>query len=117
MVSAWVFMAAMLVGAAFVPVTAALFTKRRLKPAAGLASSLVGLATVTAVYVAVNAFGVESSEWGTVIWTVRAGGRGFEVWQEYAVLFALPASAVAFLLGQLFGRPGPSTTPGGGARP
>jgi SSS family solute:Na+ symporter len=117
MVSAWVFMAAMLVGAAFVPVTAALFTKRRLKPAAGLASSLVGLATVTAVYVAVNAFGVESSEWGTVIWTVRAGGRGFEVWQEYAVLFALPASAVAFLLGQLFGRPGPSRTPGGGARP
>jgi len=115
MVSAWVFMAAMLVGAAFVPVSAALFAQRRLKPAAGLASSLVGFAAVTGVYVAVNVYGVESEQWGTVIWTVQAWGRSFEIWQEYAVLFALPASAMAFIMGQILGRPWPTAMPQGGA--
>lgn len=103
-VSAWVFMATMLVGTAFVPVVAALFATRSFKPAAGLASSLTGLVTVTGVYVLVNVLGAEDERWGTVIWTVEAGGRSLAIWQEYAVLFALPASALAFLLGQWLGR-------------
>jgi len=103
MVSAWVFVTAVLVGAAFVPVSAALFASRPLKATAGLASSLTGLAVVTLVYTLVNVYGAESEEWGTVIWTVRFDGRTFDVWQDYAVLAALPASAIAFGLGQLLG--------------
>lgn len=106
-VSAWVFMATMLVGTAFVPVAAALFARRSFKPAAGLASSVTGLVAVTSVYGIVNLLGAEDPGWGTVIWTVEVGGRTFEIWQEYAVLCALPASALAFVLGEWLGRKPP----------
>ena len=119
-VSAWVFMAAMLVGAAFVPVVVALFAKRTFKPAAGLASSLTGLVTVTTVYLLVNGFGVEDGGWGTMIWSLEIWGRSFDVWQEYAVLVALPASGLAFLLGEWLGRRppvgGPPVPEGRGSR-
>lgn len=113
MVSAWVFMTAVLVGTAFVPVCAALFTRRPLKAAAGLASSLSGLVTVSAVYGVVNLMGAENEEWGTVIWSFAWGGRQWEVWQEYAVLGALPVSALAFALGQWLGPARPSRGGGG----
>ncbi|MCJ7628891.1 MAG: sodium:solute symporter family protein [Longimicrobiales bacterium] len=112
-VSAWVFMAAMLVGAAFVPVVVALFFKRTFKPAAGLASSLTGLVTVTGIYLLVNGFGAEDGAWGTMIWTVKLGGWSFGVWQEYAVLLALPASALAFILGEWLGRKPPAGSEAG----
>lgn len=102
MVSAWVFMATVLVGAAVVPVLAALFL-RRPRPAAGLASSVVGLSVVVAGYTLIAVLGVESPEWGTRIWSVSMGERTLHIWQEYVVLAALPASAVAFLLGQRWG--------------
>jgi Na+/proline symporter len=111
-VSAWVFMAAMLVGTAFVPVVVALFATRRFKPAAGVASSLAGLASVSAVYLLVNVLGVEDPRWGTMIWTVSVGGRTFAIWQEYAMLFALPLSAAGFLMGQWLGR-SPAAVPAG----
>lgn len=103
MVSAWVFMAAMLVATAFVPVGMALLAKDNLRPAAGLASSVTGFAVVTAFYLLVNLFGSPDDTWETVIWTVEWGGNSFPIWQEYAVLAALPASAIAFWLGQRLG--------------
>lgn len=110
MVSAWVFMSSMLVSTAIVPVLASLFTSVRPKPAAGLASSLTGLTVAAAMFVLTNVYGVYDDDWGTRIWTVQLGGRAIELWQEYAVLFALPASVAAFAAGQLLGRrpPGPS---------
>lgn len=113
MVSAWVFMTAVLVATAFVPVTVALFARRPLKAAAGLASSLTGLATVSLVYGVVNALGSEDESWGTVIWTVTWGDGTLDIWQEYAVLVALPVSAVAFVLGQWLGAPRPGHRGGG----
>ena len=106
-VSAWVFMATMLVGTAFVPIMAALFARRGFKPAAGVASSVTGLLAVTTIYVLVNAFGAQDPGWGTMIWTVEVGGRTLDIWQEYAVLFALPASTLAFVLGEWLGRKPP----------
>lgn len=50
------------------------------------------------------AFGSMDEEWGTLIWTVRLGEWALPLWQEYALLFALPASAVAFGVGQWLGR-------------
>jgi SSS family solute:Na+ symporter len=116
MVTAWVFMATMLVGAAFVPISAALFLRRRLKPAAGLASSVVGLSASAAVYVLVNLHGVESEQWGTMIWSVSIGPVDFDLWQEYAVLVALPLSGLAFLFGQWLGE-APQAGPQREARP
>lgn len=111
-VSAWVFMATMLVGTAFVPVVVALFSRRAFKPAAGLASSLTGFTAVTGVYALVNVLGTPDEAWGTVIWTVEVGGRSFGIWQEYALLFALPVSLAAFLLGQWLGKAHPGAVLG-----
>lgn len=103
--SAWVFMSSVLVAAALVPVLAALYLENP-KPAAGLASSLAGLVTVLASYTLVTAFGADDPEWGTRIWSFTLGERTLDYWQEYGVIVALPVSAVAFVGGQLLGRPG-----------
>src|SRR5690606_35725801 len=98
MVSAWVFMATVLVSAALVPISAALYLERT-KPAAGLASSLGGLLTAIIVFVLTNLHGSYNEEWGTRIWTVTLDDLTFDIWQEYAVLLALPVSLVSFRLG------------------
>jgi solute:Na+ symporter, SSS family len=103
MVTAWIFMSSMLIAAALVPVMAALYLKRRPAPEAGLWSSLGGLVVAGAFWVAVNAFGRFDPEWGTIIWAVAIAGRQVELWQEYAVLAALPVSLLAFAAGQTFG--------------
>jgi solute:Na+ symporter, SSS family len=103
-VAAWIFMATMLVSAALVPLMAALYLPFRPRPAAGLASSIAGLATALVFVLAVNAYGTFDEEWATSIWAVTVAGTEIQVWQEYAVLAALPASAIAFVLGQLMGR-------------
>ena len=108
MVSAWIFMSTILVAAALVPVLAALYLPFPPTARAGLWSSAVGLVAATTFYGAVNLFGETSEEWGTVIWTLRAGGRALDLWQEYAVLVALPLSAGAFAIGQIAGGPAPS---------
>ena len=108
MVSAWIFMSTVLVAASLVPILTALYLPVRPSARAGLWSSLAGLLSATGFYIAVNAMGETSEEWGTVIWSVRAGGLDLELWQEYAVLVALPVSALAFALGQLMGRRYPS---------
>lgn len=110
-VAAWIFMATMLISAAFVPLMAALYLPSRPKPAAGLVSSLAGLATALAAVLLVNAYGTFDDEWATTIWRATVAGRDIEIWQEYAVLAALPASAVGFVLGQLFGRRPPLPPP------
>ena len=107
MVSAWIFMSTVLVAAALVPVLAALYLPRLASPRAGMWSSLAGLASATAFYGAVNLFGETSEEWGTVIWTVETGGSTLALWQEYAVLVALPVSALAFVIGRLTAKGGP----------
>jgi SSS family solute:Na+ symporter len=107
MVSAGVFMASILVSTALVPIVAALFLRVPPTPAAGLASSLTGLAVAVIVFVLTNVYGAYDDEWGTRIWSFAVGGRSVSIWQEYAVLFALPASAVAFIVGQMLGRPRP----------
>jgi solute:Na+ symporter, SSS family len=108
-VSAWIFMATMLISAAFVPLMAALYLPRFARPRAGLAASLGGLAVALGFFVAVHAFGSFDDEWGTQIWTVVVRGAEVRLWQEYAVLAALPVSALAFVLGLASG--GPASPP------
>lgn len=113
MVSAWIFMSTMLVATALVPVLAGLFVRARPRPAAGLASSLAGLATAAGFYALVNLVGEPDAEWGTVIWTASLGEWSVPLWQEYALLAALPASALGWLAGQRLGRAGSEGGAGG----
>jgi Na+/proline symporter len=103
MVAAWIFMATVLVVTALVPVLAALYVPHLATPAAGIASSLTGLATAALYTALVSANGAHSEEWGTTIWNTSIAGLDLALWQEYAVLFALPASAAAFALGSMIG--------------
>jgi SSS family solute:Na+ symporter len=104
MVSAWIAMATALVGAALVPTLAALYLPARPRRQAGLWSSMAGLVTAIAVFAAVSLLGAPSEEWGTTIWTVQVGSVSLDVWQEYALLFALPASLAGFAAGELYAR-------------
>jgi solute:Na+ symporter, SSS family len=105
MVTAWIFMSSMLVAAALVPIMAVLYVGRPLTREAGFWSSLGGLVTAGGFWVAVNVLGSPDPEWGTVIWPLVVAGTRIELWQEYAVLAALPVSIGAFAAGQAFGRP------------
>lgn len=104
MVGAWVFMSSVLVATAFVPILAALWRPGAWKPAAGFSAATVGLCAVVLAYALISLNGTPDEEWGTRIWRLSFMGRDVSLWQEYAVLFALPSSLVAFVLGQLFGR-------------
>jgi solute:Na+ symporter, SSS family len=107
MVTAWIFMSSMLIAAALVPVMVALYAKRPLTAEAGLWSSLGGLGVAGGFWVAVNVFGEWDPDWGTAIWSVVIAGTEIEIWQEYAVLVALPVSALGFMAGQALGEKGP----------
>lgn len=103
-VSAWIFMSTLLTATVLVPLLAALYLRRPPRPAAGLASSITGLSVAVGFFVLVGAFGSFDPEWETVIWRVSVGGVEVALWQEYALLVALPASALAFVVGQRAGR-------------
>src|SRR5690606_36822522 len=102
-VSAWIFMSTLLTATVMVPLLAALFLPRPPRPAAGFSSAVAGLVTAGVYFFTVGAMGSLDPHWETVIWTVRLGDVELHLWQEYALLVALPASALAFLLGQRFG--------------
>lgn len=99
MVAAWIFMATVLVVTALVPVLGALYLPRFATPSAGVAAALTGIGTAAVYSALVNGYGLPNEEWGTVIWHTSLLGRDLALWQEYAVLFALPASALAFAVG------------------
>ena len=103
-VSAWIFMSTVLIAATLVPLLVGLYSRRPQPAAAGFASSLAGLGVAVLFYILVHVYGVHDEEWATQIWTVELGGRTIALWQEYAVLFALPASALAFIIARLAAR-------------
>ncbi len=109
----WVFMSTVLTSAVFVPVMIALYSKRPKTALSGLASSLAGLATALGYYVLLHHFGTESEEFGTYIWSFTLGGRHVELWQEYAIFFSLPTSALGYWVGSRIGpaRPAHSAAP------
>lgn len=100
-VSAWIFMSTVLIAAVLVPMVAALYAPRTVTPAAGLASSLTGLAVAVVYYALIHAFGAFDDEWATQIWRLELGGWRVALWQEYALLAALPASILAYVVGML----------------
>jgi SSS family solute:Na+ symporter len=103
-VSAWIFMTTILIATALVPIMAALYLPRTATAAAGFAASLTGFLVSLAYYAAVYALGAFDAERATQILRMELGARTIELWQEYALLLALPASVMAYALGSIFGR-------------
>jgi SSS family solute:Na+ symporter len=99
----WVFMSTVLTSTVFVPVMVALYSKRPKTASSGLLSAVLGLGSAFAYYALVHALGSESEEYGTFIWSFTLGGRQFDLWQEYAIFFSLPLSALGFLVGNRIG--------------
>lgn len=115
-VSAWVFMATLLVSVTLVPVMAGLYLRAPHPRAAGTLSTAAGFVVALAFYVVVNAAGSYDPEWETVTLSWPVGERAFAVWQEHAILFALPASALGYAAGWLWGAAaGPESAPPGAA--
>lgn len=92
---AWVFMASALTSVVFVPVMGAVLFRPR--PAAGLASSVAGLVGLVAFHAVVHSQGVYDDGQGSYKLVLGAA----EIWREYAVLFALPISCLAFIAGHV----------------
>lgn len=97
----WQFMASILAAVLLVPIMAALFGRPR--RAAGLFGAVAGLVGLVAFYGLLLTFGRYSEADETYVWRIGV----VEVWQDYAVLCALPVSLAGFLIGNRYGR----TTP------
>jgi Na+/proline symporter len=95
----WQFMASIMASVLVVPVLAALFARPR--PAAGLWGALAGAIGLVVFYTLLFSLGEYSLADETYVLKLGA----VELWQDYAVLCALPVSLVGFLLGNRFGRP------------
>ena len=84
-----------------VPILAGLYMPHVATRRAGLWGSLGGLGVAVSYYVLVHMFGSFDVDWATQILRVRVGDVTLELWQEYALLVALPTSAAAFAAGAL----------------
>ncbi|MBA3481360.1 MAG: sodium:solute symporter family protein [Pirellulales bacterium] len=93
----WQFMASVMASAVFVPVMGALFAKPR--AAAGFWGAVAGLGGLTAFYALLFSQGTFDADAETHVWRID----GIELWQDYAVLCALPISLWGYALGNLFG--------------
>lgn len=95
---AWLFMASVLTAVVLVPVLAALFMKpTRLAGLLGAAGGLLGLVTFYGVL-----FTLGEKDPEEAAYVLRLGD--VELWQDCAAIVALPVSAIAFTVGQIFGR-------------
>ncbi|MCB9896552.1 MAG: sodium:solute symporter family protein [Planctomycetes bacterium] len=97
---AWIFMATVLLSTNFVPMMAALFFLERPSPRAGTWSAATGLVGSLGLFLCFLLAGRELDD-GDVVWTTPFGG---ELVREEALLFTVPASALAFAAGRVADR-------------
>jgi solute:Na+ symporter, SSS family len=93
----WQFMTSVMTSVVLVPVMAALFARPR--PAAGFWAAVAGLAGLIAFYAALFTLGTHDEE--REVYLLRLGD--IELWQDYAVLCALPISLAGYAAGNWFG--------------
>jgi Na+/proline symporter len=104
LMSLWVFSATGLTSMVLVPIMVAIFWKGRKTKLAGTLSCLVGLVSTIGFYLFIFWIGVENETYGTYIWSFSIGDGSYSIWQEYALFFTLPLSALGFLAGSLLGK-------------
>ena len=69
----------------------------------GVGLGLLVVATI-GFYLGIAWLGVENDTFGTYIWSFSIGDSSYSIWQEYALYFTLPMSAIGFAVGQIFGK-------------
>jgi SSS family solute:Na+ symporter len=94
---AWVFMSTVLTATALIPVMAGLFLPGKRNPREGIYSSLFGLGTVLVYYGSISFLGRPEND--SYVLNVTVFTHSLELWREYSLFFALPASILGFLLG------------------
>jgi SSS family solute:Na+ symporter len=99
---AWNFMATILTATLLIPLLAALFLPGRRTPLAGTLASWGGLAAVLAFFVVLDVYGAPYTDLDTRMMPLG----GLPVLREYALFFALPISALGYVVGSLAGRRG-----------
>ncbi|MGH7277627.1 MAG: sodium:solute symporter family protein, partial [Candidatus Rokuibacteriota bacterium] len=97
---AWNFMATIITSTLLVPMLAALCLPGRRTPLAGTLSTCGGLAAVLIFFALMELFGVRDAE----LDTRRMVVFGVEVLREYGLFFALPVSALGYVIGAACGR-------------
>ncbi|BBO34840.1 sodium:solute symporter family protein [Lacipirellula parvula] len=97
----WQFMSGIMASVVLVPVMGAFFS--RPKPAAGLGGAIGGFIGLIAFYALLYARGEFDDGEKTFVWRIA----GAEIWQDYAVLCALPVSLAGFIAGNRFGKEAP----------
>jgi SSS family solute:Na+ symporter len=93
---AWVFMSTVLTATALVPIMAGLFLPGTRRAAEGLVSSFLGLGTVLLYYGLVSLLGRPEKD--SYVLSVSMFSYSWELWREYGLFFALPLSALGFLM-------------------
>jgi SSS family solute:Na+ symporter len=98
---AWIFMSTLLLSTALVPMLAALFLPRTPPRRAGQAGAIVGLAAAVLLFVAFEWLGKPLEEEGTLVLDLPVPfAEGLvPVQREAALLFTVPLSLLAFVLG------------------
>jgi SSS family solute:Na+ symporter len=94
----WQFMASVMASVVLVPVMGALFARPR--PAAGLWGAIAGFAGLVAFYALV----MQEPNYRELDQTYVLTIGSLEIWQDYAVLCALPVSLAGFIAGNFWGR-------------
>lgn len=97
---AWNFMATILTAVLLVPLLAALVLPGRRTPLAGTLATWGGLAAVMVFFVVMEVWGAPYADLDTRILRLQ----GVAIFREYALFFALPVSALGYLVGSAAGR-------------
>ncbi len=94
---AWVFMSTVLTATTLIPIMAALFLPGKRRSREGLLSSLFGLGLVLTYYALLTILGREEKD--SFVITLSLFSHSWDLWREYSLFFALPFSALGFILG------------------
>lgn len=103
--SAWTFVASLLVNTTLVPLYAALFMKGKKSKWAGEISSLVGLVGTLVCYLGIYFFGYLDDVWGTRMFDISLFGKTIPIWQEYNILIVLPMTFIVYFVIHAITRP------------
>ena len=95
----WIFITAILICTALVPVMAAFYWPR-VKRRAGQAAALTGFGLVTGYYLLTGLAGAWDEAEFAYIWSERIFGCEVTLNQDYGILIILPVVIVAFLAAQ-----------------
>jgi hypothetical protein len=96
---------AVLTSVCLIPIRGAFFWPFRKSMVGGAMAALVGFVSACTYIFLVFAKGSLLEGWDTYIWTVQVFGAEVNLWAEMAIYFSFPLALLAYLIGNMFGKP------------